>query len=319
MWAGCAPRPAETITSPAVEKAAPARVSNTPLFNSHSDPWLNLHQRLLAEAQADASWHTRVDPCACARTLEGTALPAWAGAVDAYRALFKDRDPTFDRSLALTNLALALAGDRATLSSPYLDKDVARLLPTVFEPYSRAGCEEDDARNRAWIAAVGPLVARWGNELAADGAPARGGLAERAHPVEVSRFAGWAGAYTTSRPILTTGSSDDPGYQGPAALEMLFTKRRTASPRCSITIFEMAFLARGKEAPRGLEHVIIFYTAGELVRRRLGPSYVPYAEKNGVYKRAWPTLEPVVRMHWQPWLDGSIDLPTALARLAQAL
>jgi hypothetical protein len=71
--------------------------------------------------------------------------------------------------------------------------------------------------------------------------------------------------------------------------------------------------------PRGLDHVIIFYTTGELARRRLGPSYVPYAYKNGVYARAWPKLEPAVREHWQPWLDGKADLPTTLRNLANVL
>jgi hypothetical protein len=82
---------------------------------------------------------------------------------------------------------------------------------------------------------------------------------------------------------------------------------------------DMAFVARGKTAPRTLEHVIIFYTAGELARRRLGPSYVPYAYKNGVYARGWSDLEKAVAVHWRAWLDDAVDLPTALARLADAL
>jgi hypothetical protein len=79
---------------------------------------------------------------------------------------------------------------------------------------------------------------------------------------------------------------------------------------------EVAFAVKGKRLPNWLEHPIIFYTAGELVRRRLGSSYVPYAHAQGVWKRGLVKTEAMLRKHWQKWLDDEIDLPTALARIA---
>ena len=38
---------------------------------------------------------------------------------------------------------------------------------------------------------------------------------------------------------------------------------------------------------RDLWHEVLFYTSGELVAKRI-PGYVPYAEKNGLWARAWP-------------------------------
>jgi hypothetical protein len=81
---------------------------------------------------------------------------------------------------------------------------------------------------------------------------------------------------------------------------------------------QMAFIARGRRPPPSLAHAIIFYTAGELARRRLGPSYTPYAYKEGVWKRGWQKAEVAMRTHWQKWLDDEIDLPIALDRLAEA-
>jgi hypothetical protein len=306
---GCAPPPA----------AAPARAT-TPLFEFHSDPWLNLHQRLLAETQGGKGWHVAVTTCSCARTADGAILPAWSDAVETYRKEFKDRDPGFDRPLRRMNFALALAGSSPTLTdSDDLDPGAAHALTAAFEPYARAWAE-DDARNKAWTRTVEPLIARWGAEIAAE-------LAKRYETswptlpirVEVSQFASWAGAYTTHSPILITMSSEDAGYQGEAALEMLFHEASHGLTGILEHDLDMAFAARGKRAPERLDHVIIFYTAGELVRRRLGPSYVPYAYKNGLYKRGWEKLEPAVRTHWQAWLDDRTDLPTALARLADAL
>jgi hypothetical protein len=200
-----------------------------------------------------------------------------------------------------------------------VDADVAKWIAAPFEPYSRSAWPADDARNRAWIAAVQPLVARWGAEIAAELAR-RFGTAWPSQPirVEVTQYAGFGGAYTTSDPILTTMSSEDPGYAGPAALEMLFHEASHGLDAILDHDLQMAFIAKGRREPRSLDHAIIFYTAGELVRRRLGPGYVPYAERQGVYARGWTKLEAALRAHWQPWLDDEIDLATALARLADA-
>jgi hypothetical protein len=299
--------------------ATPARAN--PLFEFHSDPWLNLHQRLLAETQGNNRWHVAVAPCACARANDGAIVPAWSSALETYRTEFKDRDPAFDRPLRRMNFALALEGTSPTLTdSDDLNQGVARALAAAFEPYTRAAWPEDDVRNKAWMLATEPLVARWGAEIASE-------LAKRFETswpiqpirVEVSRYAGWAGAYTTRDPILITMSSEDPGYQGQAALEMLFHEASHGLTGVLEHDLDMVFAARGKRAPDALDHVIIFYTAGELVRRRLGPGYVPYAYKKGVYKRGWETLESAVRTHWQAWLDDRTDLSTALARLADAL
>jgi hypothetical protein len=300
LFCACAAPPVQHEVS----RARPA------LFEFHSDPWVNLHQRLLAEAQGDANWHVPVVQCPCA-----ASLPAWESAVAGYRAKFQDRDPTFDRALARANLALAMARPRHPAA-----EEVWPLLSPVFERYSQVSWPEDDAKNRAWIDAARPLVARWGPEIAAE-------LAKRYETtwpsapirVEVSRFAGWAGAYTTFSPILVTMSSEDPGYQGPAALEMLFHEASHGLTQILVHDLDMAFVVRGKTPPRALDHVIIFYTAGEIVRRKLGPSHVPYAYKNGVYARGWSDLEKVVAVHWRAWLDDAIDLHTALGRLADAL
>ena len=65
---------------------------------------------------------------------------------------------------------------------------------------------------------------------------------------------------------------------------------------------------------RNAQGAVIFYTAGEIVRQRLGPGY-----KQGLYSRGWQKLEVALRRHWQAWLDGAMDLPTALAVLADEL
>ena len=308
LLAGCAaPTPQPRAA------ASPAR--RAPLFEFHSDPWSNLQQRLIAEATADAYWHTTVPTCACALGPDGAPLPEWASAVAQFKTTYTERRRFTDASLLRTTLELALAGSHMTLPTG-VDKDVAGPLGATFVPYYDGQWPADDARNKAWIADVEPLVAKWAPEIAEE-------LAKRFDTrwpaetirVEVTQYAGFGGAETTSPPILTIMSSEDAGYTGPAALEMLFHEASHGIDGNLMHDLETAFIAKGKRLPDRLEHAIIFYTAGELVRRRLGPSYVPYAHAQGVWKRGLVKTEAVLRVHWQKWLDDEIDLPTALSRL----
>jgi hypothetical protein len=307
LVAACAQAPA--ARAPA---AAPAPAG--PLFEFHSDPWVNLHQRLYAEATANQYWHSKVETCACGKG------PEWGAAVDGYKKELgeKDRNPTFDPGLQRTNFALALAGER--LPENDVDPVVAKWIAPVYDAYARERWPVDDARNRAWIATVEPLVQRWGRDIANEYETRfRIRWPGRVIRVEVTEFAGFGGAYTSSDPILVTMSSADAGYQGNAALEMLFHESSHGLDQILTHDLRMAFLARGKREPDRLDHAIIFYTAGALVKKRLGPSYVPYAYAQGVWKRGWAAYEAALRVHWQAFLDEAIDFETALDRLATAL
>ena len=301
-------------------RSADSRTSTRPvaLFEFHSDPWVNLHQRLFAEATWNQYWHATVTTCACAKGRDGEVVPAWIAAVAGYKSGLGSRNQVFDPSLASTNLALALAGTTASLPKAGIDPVVAKWIGGGYEPYMRGEWAGDDARNKAWIEAIEPLVAKWGPEIADEyGKRFRVAWPSRPIRVEVSRYADSVGAYTTSDPILTTMSSEDPGYAGASGLEMLFHEASHGLDSILTHELQMAFIAKGKREPSRLDHAIIFYTAGELVRRRV-PGYVPYAVREGVYKRGWEKYETALRAHWQPWLDDRIDFETALDRLATA-
>jgi hypothetical protein len=77
---------------------------------------------------------------------------------------------------------------------------------------------------------------------------------------------------------------------------------------------------QGREIPPGLWHDVIFYTAGHLTRERLGPQYVPYAERpeNHLFEgHAATTLDALAR-EWQPYLDGRTNLESAVDALVLA-
>ncbi len=175
---------------------------------------------------------------------------------------------------------------------------------------------DHDRANRAWIAAVTPLVSKYSESLKKELAAAyQTGWPTAPIRTDVAEYASFAGAYTTLDPAHITVSSINPGNQGDAALEVLFHE-------ASHAIVDKIRTALGEEASRQHKplrrrdfwHALLFYTTGEIVEQHLN-GHVPYAVKNGLYSRAWPGAPEVLDADWKPYLDGKIDLAAAVHRL----
>jgi len=105
--------------------------------------------------------------------------------------------------------------------------------------------------------------------------------------------------------VCKLGGSTDPSYQGNASLEMLFHEASHAIIGNIDDALSTELKSQSKLFQRrGFGHAVLFYTAGELVRRLLD-GYVPYATKNGLYDRSWQGALPILEK------DGKIDLATA--------
>nr|MDQ3818614.1 hypothetical protein [Acidobacteriota bacterium] len=187
----------------------------------------------------------------------------------------------------------------------------------VYRP--RWGTEHDRA-NRAWIATVRPMVKKFAGTLANQIASAyHTSWPSSLLRVDVVSYASWAGAYTTLDPNRITISNNDPRQEGYAAFETLFHE----SSHVLIDVVRNAIArecqAQNKAVPRDLWHAMLFYTTGELVRKRLAQqgvsNYVPYAYKNGLFTRAWPQFIRPLEQHWQAYLDGRTDFDSALKKV----
>ena len=79
--------------------------------------------------------------------------------------------------------------------------------------------------------------------------------------------------------------------------------------------------------PRDLWHALLFYTTGEVIRPAVFTSeqgtarsgYVPYAVREGLYKRGWENYLRVLTDYWQPYLDGKQSFDDAIAHMVSAL
>ena len=285
--------------------------------------WLNLHHFLYVLGRAEnKERETSREAVAGApgdqergfEKLSAKEQTIWREAVASYATGPSKKDIVFDDPLpALTN-ALARAGDSRSLTGSKVDPAVAAILRRAAPIYRKAWWKKHHDANRNWQRVIQSLVDRHGATVLAFISnmyklqwPAAG------FPVHVSAYSNWAGAYSTSGNLLVI-SSQSPGIQATYGLETIFHE---GMHQWDDQVFEaLREQARkvNKVAPRGLSHALIFFTAGEAVRRVV-PEHVSYAEKFGVWQRGLGPMKVALEEIWKPYLDGHGTRDEAFAEL----
>ena len=326
-----APCPAQDETS----------VAPLPVFEFHSGFWLNLHHTLYRQARLQRSSSPASNVAAVGPGM-GNLTPAeqrlWSSALAFYSRTYADKDLTVSLEMILIKNQLGdfetcddLAGLKKRSCDAGLPDKLTEMLDSVAPVYRAHLWPEHDRANRRWIAAVAPLVRRNGLDLSHRLAE----IYQTPWPkerirVDVTAYASSTGAYTTLDPLRVTISATDARNQGAEALEVLFHE---ASHGIADTVEDAIFREcrqRDKPIPRDLWHALLFYTTGEIIRPlALEPAssvpasgssgYVPYAVREGLYKRGWEDYLRILTQYWQPYLDGRVDFSDAIAHMVSAL
>lgn len=295
-------------------RAASAEPVVVERYHLQSNPWVNLHQRLMHEVQFESP---------SAETLSGEDAAAWRRAVEAYREFLGDRSALFDDDLVRLNAALSeTQGPELPASIPAAATEVLRAAMPIYE---RTQWPQDDRVNRFWIALAEPMLASAAAELIAAHERTYGIPFPPRIRVDVSAR-GWRfGAYTVGDRLKAHAvvSSADPSYQGFAALEMLLHEPSHAIVARSFGAIggDLARAAEetGREPPRNLWHAILFYTSGELTRRALAErgirDYEPYMYKGKMFEDGFRGFQGPLETHWQAWLDGEVSREEAVRRI----
>jgi hypothetical protein len=328
-----------------------------PVFEFHSGFWLNLHHTLYRQARlqrSSAAGANAVTTAAGMNNLSPAEARAWNSALAFYTKTYADKDLTVSLEMILIRNQLGdfetcedLTGTRKKTCDAGLPAQLTQTLESAAPVYRAHLWTENDRSNRRWIAAVAPLVRRSGLDLS----HRLSEIYQTPWPkerirVDVTSFAGSTGAYTTLDPLRVTVASTDTRNQGAEALEVLFHE---ASHGIADVVQDAIFREcrqRDKPIPRDLWHALLFYTTGEVIRPvaatgassaasappgpspdpSLGPSpasassgYVPYAVREGLYKRGWENYLRILTQYWQPYLDGRVDFSDAVAHMVSAL
>jgi len=316
----------------------PAGGTRAPRFEFHSNVWLNLHHFLYHQARLrlvnDEAAPNSPSVAGLAQNLEAVRLETlspeeqkpWTEALDYYAANLAGRDLLFNGDMVNIKNRLAEWEKQPDVSQSGLRAELIAALSKAAPIYRARWWAEHDRKNRAWIAAVEPRIARMGEELgirlsSAYQALWPGGVVG----VDVTYYANWAGAYTSDEPLHITLSSSDARNQGDTNLEILYHEASHGLTRHVRDAIARECRTRDKPIPRDLWHAVLFFTTGEMVKRSMAaqpgePSnYVPYAYRFGLFEKSWPQFRPLLERHWQPYLDGRLNFDSAIARIVNGL
>jgi hypothetical protein len=311
-----------------------------PVFEFHSGFWLNLHHTLYRLARSQRAAGSTANPAAPnsgIANLTASEQRIWSSAIAYYSRTYADNDITVSLEMILIKNQLGdfetcqdLAGFTRKSCDAGLPAKLTEALDAAAPVYRAHLWPEHDRANRRWIAAVAPLVRRNGLDLAHRLAE----IYQTNWPrdrirVDVTNYASSTGAYTTLEPLRVAVSSIDGRNQGAEALEVLFHE---ASHGIADSVQDAIFREcrqREKPIPRDLWHALLFYTTGELIRPLAldgsgssgssASGYVPYAVREGLYKRGWENYLRLLTEYWQPYLDGRVTFDDAIAHMVSAL
>jgi hypothetical protein len=304
------------------------------VFEFRNGFWLNLHHVLYEQARRQVAntqgaggrpWPNVLD-------MTGLAEPeahAWHTALHFYATAMVQRDLLFDEGMTAIKLHLSEVGTAPELPSAGLPEALTSALAQAAPVYRQYWWAAHAQANDTFIQQATALVARFGSAVPPQlvrlfKAP----WPEGRIPVDVVRYANWAGAFTSIKPTphITIASLDE-RHQGYLALEVLFHEAshalvdaRSGAVGAGI---QRECDAQNKPVPRDLWHAVLFYTTGEVVKRRLAEdgirAYVPYAYQHRLYTRSWTRFQGVLEQAWQPYLDGTISFEDALRNVVAAL
>lgn len=306
--------------------AAACSARPVPPFTFGSSFWLNLHNVLFREGKRLRGVRNERPSARPVVSLDGLRVreptpdeaAVWREAAEFYARAVVD-GPHPDSVVIRVADRLADVVEPGDLERVALDPEHRRVLAAAAPVYRAVWWPEHDAYNRRWIARAGALVA---------GAPCvLAGLADAldvpwpAGPirVEATVYASWFGAYTTLlRPMVTVASNTE-GADGLSGLETLVHEGgHVLLPALEARLAAVA-AAEGVEIPRGLPHLLLFHTAGWLVRDA-APGHLPNADRLGIWENGRRTrgFRSALDETWTPRLEGRAALDDALVALLRA-
>ena len=299
----------------------PAQRAAVVTLRFQNDFWVNLHHVVRGDARRAS---LKLPVAVPVESLPAAERAAWSEALSAYSDL-STKNLVFDPGLIAINNALSqLTG--TDLPPGVVAEPVRRALAAAAPVYRAHGWLGQQRLNDAWIAEIRPQVEAYAPAVAAALASVYHAT-WRAGPIVVDACAeaGPNNAYTTDGPSGTAGhtvvASRTPSNSGDSGIETIFHEAsHTIDDQIARPFVEEA--ARQHVAfPDGLDHAILFYTTGEIMRRefaRIGKSgYVPYGDRFDVYKNGWQQFRVVLEQDWLPYLDGKASFDAAVAAVVR--
>jgi hypothetical protein len=324
----CRAAPQPTLNASALVSPAACADAAAPALVMRSGFWLNLHNFLHKEAKrvarvdndgAGARGNVDADTVGL-RSLTAEEQARWTRALEYYAPMVDPGKMMPTDSLVLrVEAPLALLADDATPTAAVVDAALAARLTDVADIYRAVWWPLHQRHDDAWLATARTLVDRYHGCVYPRFARVFQSTWPDSIRVDASVYATWFGAYATrARGPHVTVSSNAIGNLDSYALETVLHESAHAGgllDRLDSAITARA-AARSVTPLRELSHLVLFYTAGEVVHDIL-PTHIPYADRFGVWSqnRTALNLRATVASAWQPYLRGEIPFDVAVDRL----
>jgi len=312
---------------PLAAQAAPSAI-----FDVRTDEfWLNLHNFLYVLGRAQGAYPT--NSRAAVRDAPGDADRGLQALTDAEKAVWNDavatyanglskKEPTIDASLAaLVSTLAGTAGNAATLRGVSVDAETRAILERAAPIYRKTWWPMHRATNRAYRAELAPLIDRYRRPIIAF-LTSRYGLpwASTPYQVHLSTYATWGAAYSTPSKygqLIVVSTNAHSGTHGLAGLEAVFHEAMHVWDDAVDPLLRGRAAAIGRTVPPGLTHALIFFTAGEAVRR-VAPAYVTVGETEQMWSGIYRPFRAALQEAWTPYLDGRGTRDEAITALLAA-
>jgi hypothetical protein len=322
----CASQPPQPPQAPQAPQAPPAPA----LFRFHVDFWANLDEVLLHEALVprpgfDGPKSLKQRHVVMAETLSPPEAARWRDALAYYDTHFTTHN-LFDRFIGVMPVFLGADASTPPAATSAFDEEWRAQLLAAAPIYREHFWPDHERTDRAYIEGMQPLVAAHGawfakRLVAVYGMP----LPKDPIDVDVVPAVPPFGGFTQGEPpyqganaALITLSSVDASYAGDSGVEMLFHEVSHLIVGRVQEALEASAKRQGRKVPPRLWHDVIFYTAGHLAQERLGPSYVPFAERpsSHLFDGASDPTVIALKRSWQPYLDGHVTMDAAIDAVA---
>ena len=297
-------------------------------FVFYSSEWLNLHNFLVIKSKErsgidDASLGARgylVSDTAAARPLQPAERERWQRSVEFYAREVLPGRLNIDSLVRNIDYPLAAARPDGTLDDVALHPQLRRVLLDAMPVYRSVWWPAQDRRNQTWIASMRELLAVHEPCLVARTQQVfRSAWPSAPIRVDASVYASWFGAYSSHRPTRVMMATNAIGSQGLYGLELILHESAHGMMAPIDSALAAASAGAKEQLAPWLSHLILFYTVGQLVHERV-PDHVPYAEQFGIWRQsdAAKHVRSILEQQWQPYLEGRIDLATAIKAVVSA-
>ncbi len=295
----------------------------TERFDFYINKWINQHHFLYKVAQ-DLARDSTLQLVALPDFQQlSTADQAKAAEVLAYyQAHIIDKNLLFNAELAMVKAQLSQLPDQVSWETTSFDAPLVAVWK-IFDPvYKKYFWPSHKAKNEKVVRQHLERISSFeGRALARLSQLAQAEWPAAKIRVDVSYYADWAGAYTSTKPLHIVISTETPGPEGGWA-ETLFheASHRLISGRRGMiagTIKEVA-AESGLSIPRQLWHAVLFYFAGTVTQELLteeGIDYELYMLREKIFDQYYEELD----AHMKPYLQGELELKVALERLMVSL